>query len=236
MRVFAHIGFILILICDLSVAAPAKKTCAEQLISRSRALPKIDPVVLKPLGRLSDKPDYQFEMKYDGFRGIGYFERDRCRFISRQGKTLSQFQPLCAAIAQELGVESAIFDGEVIATDDTGRPIFEKLLRRQGPFQYVAFDLLWLNGQDLRSLPLEVRRQRLLELLPESSSLITKSLAQVGSGRRLYELMVENDLEGIVVKRLSDKYSRSTKWYKFKNRNYSQAVGRSRFFKNNGRN
>lgn len=240
MRVFTRISFILFLICDLSFGAPgrppSKKTCAERLTKGSRSLPEIEPVVLKPMDRLSDNPNYQFEMKYDGFRGIGYFEHDRRRFVSRQGITLSQFQPLCEAIARELGVQNAIFDGEVIAADETGRPIFERLLRRQGPFQYVAFDLLWLNGEDLRSLPLEVRRKRLLEVLPESSRLITESLVQVGSGLQLYKLMVKNDLEGIVVKRLSDKYSRATRWYKFKNRNYSQAVGRSRFFKNKGQN
>lgn len=194
-------------------------------------LPKIEPIILKPLQRLVDDPNLQYEMKYDGFRAIGYFEPDRCRFVSKQGKTLTQFKSLCEAVAKELNVKNAIFDGEVIAVDPAGRPIFNKMLRREGPFQYVAFDLLWLNGEDLRGLPLKIRRKRLVELLPKSSRLITESLVQVGSGTKLFELMVKNDLEGIVVKRLSDKYSRSTKWYKFKNKNYSQAIGRSRFFR-----
>lgn len=202
------------------------KLCDEILREPPQRLPKISPIILKPLDRLVDNPHYQYEMKYDGFRGMAYFEKDRCRFVSRNGKTLSQFQSLCEAIAQELRVQNAIFDGEVIAMDATGRPIFNKMLRREGPFHYVVFDLLWLNGQDLRSLPLETRRRRLLKVLPKSSRFMTASLVQVGSGFPLYDLMIENDLEGIVVKRLTDKYSRSTKWYKFKNRNYSQARGR----------
>lgn len=207
------------------------KSCNEILGGQSQKLPKVDPVVLKPLSRLVDNPNYQFEMKYDGFRGLGYFEPDRrCRFVSRNGTDLSQFRSLCEAISRELNVQSAIFDGEVISIDSTGRPIFKKMLQREGPFQYVAFDLLWLNGQDLRSFPLQTRRQKLLKILPKSSRFIVESLVEVGSGSKLYELMVENDLEGIVVKRLTDKYSRSTRWYKFKNKNYSQAKGRRQFF------
>jgi bifunctional non-homologous end joining protein LigD len=206
------------------------EACNEILSGRSQKLPKVDPVILKPLNRLVDNPNYQFEMKYDGFRGLGYFEPGRrCRFVSRNGNHLPQFQSLCEAISQELNIQSAIFDGEVISIDSTGRPIFKKMLQREGPFQYVAFDLLWLNGQDLRSFPLETRRQKLLKILPKSSRFIVEPLVEVGSGSKLYELMVENDLEGIVVKRLTDKYSRSTKWYKFKNKNYSQAKNRGHF-------
>ena len=211
---------------------PDPKVCDDLLgEERRQPLPRIEPVLLRPLQRLVDDPDLQYEMKYDGFRGVGYFEPERCRFVSRQGNTLTQFKPLCEAIAKKLKVESAIFDGEVIAVDSTGRPIFKKMLRREGPFQYVAFDLLWLNGEDLRGLPLKVRRARLLEILPKSSRLIFPSLVQVGSGAKLFDLMLENDLEGIVVKRLSGKYSRATRWYKFKNKNYSQSIGRKYFFR-----
>jgi bifunctional non-homologous end joining protein LigD len=186
---------------------------------------------LKRLDRLVDDPNYQYEMKYDGFRGVGYFEKGRrCRFVSRNGNHLSRFQPLCESILKELKVQNAIFDGELISPDPTGRPIFKNMLRRGGAFQYVAFDLLWLNGEDLRSLPLEARRQKLLKVLPKSSRWITESLVQIGSGLSLYNLMVQYDLEGIVVKRLASPYSRSTKWYKFKNKDYSQAKGRRHFF------
>lgn len=205
--------------------------CEELFSNPSQKLPKIDPIILKPLDRLFDDPNYQFEMKYDGFRGVGYFESGGSRFISRQGNHLSQFQSLCETIWSELKVQSAIFDGEIISVDPAGRPIFNKLLRRKGPFKYVAFDLLWLDGQDLRSLPLRERRRLLLEVLPESSKFIIEPLVTVGSGSELYNLMVEHDLEGIVVKRLDAPYSRSTRWSKFKNRNYSQAIGRSRFFR-----
>lgn len=194
--------------------------------------PKITPIALKTLDQPFDDPRYQFEIKYDGYRGIAYFERGRrCRIISRNDNQLSQFQLLCDAIMAELNIQNAIFDGEVISHDPSGRPIFKNLLRQKGPFQYVAFDLLWLNGHDLRSLPLESRRELLLEVLPKGSSVITESIAVVGNGTKLFQLMVDNDLEGIVAKRLTSPYFRSTKWYKIKNKNYSQSIGRGRFFR-----
>jgi bifunctional non-homologous end joining protein LigD len=219
-------------VCLFFISLSASATCNKSLGGQPQDLPKITPVTLKPLDRLVDDPNFLFEMKYDGFRGIAYFEKGRpTRLVSRNGNIFSQFQSLNDAISKELKVQSAILDGEVIAPDPTGRPVFNRLQRRQGPFQYIAFDLLWLNGKDLRSLPLEERRRKLLGILPKSSRLITASLVQVGSGAKLYDLMVEYDLEGIVVKRLTDKYLRSTKWYKFKNRNYSQASGRRYFWR-----
>ena len=63
-------------------------------------------------------------------------------------------------------------DGEVIAADATGRPMFYDLLRHARSAAYVAFDLLWLDGADLRSLPLSERRKRLQAILPEASSFL----------------------------------------------------------------
>ncbi|MBX3021895.1 MAG: hypothetical protein KF799_09490 [Bdellovibrionales bacterium] len=193
-------------------------------------LPRIKPLALRTRQAPFDDPHYQFELKYDGYRGVGYFEQDRCRFVSRNDKILAQFQQLCEAIASELKVENAIFDGEIIAYDATGRPIFNNMRRRKGPFQYVAFDLLWLNNQDLRNLPLEQRRQLLLEILPKKSSLMVESVASIGNGIKMFQYMVDYDLEGVVAKRLDGKYLRTTKWYKIKNKSYSQALGRGRFF------
>jgi bifunctional non-homologous end joining protein LigD len=220
-----------------AVSANARRSpdaCKAALSHKKGAvqLPDIKPIALRARDKPFDDSRYQFELKYDGYRGVAYFERDRgCRIISRSGKKLTQFQPLCDAIAAELNVENAIFDGEVIAHDLSGRPIFTNIRRRKGPFQYVAFDLLWLNNHDLRHLSLEDRRHLLLEVLPKRSSLITESLAETGNGIKMFQLMVDNDLEGIVAKRLADKYLRTTKWYKIKNKSYSQAVGRGRFFR-----
>jgi bifunctional non-homologous end joining protein LigD len=114
--------------------------------------------------------------------------------------------------------------------DVTGRPVFIDLLRRKRPPGYVAFDILWLNGTDLRSLPLGERRQRLQRILPARSPTISEALSVTGRGHELYELMRAHDLEGIVAKRLADPYGPHTRWLKIKNPDYSQKEGRAELF------
>lgn len=213
-------------------ASPPKDPCGTDLTPKdSIELPKIKPIALRKRTEPFDDPRYLFELKYDGFRGVMYFEKDRrCTLISRQGNKLAQFQPLCDAIAAELGIQNAIFDGEIIAYDETDRPIFMNMRKRIGPFRYIAFDLLWLNDIDLRQLPLEERREQLLKVLPKKSKLIQGPLAEKEDGSRLFQLIVDFDLEGIVAKPLSSRYTKTAKWYKIKNLSYSQAAGRGRFF------
>ena len=122
-------------------------------------------------------------------------------------------------------MNEAILDGEAIAADETGRPQFYDLLRRTRKPAYAAFDLLWLNGADLRSLPLSERRRRLQNLLPNKSPVISEALSVQGRGHELFELMLANDLEGIVAKRLDDPYDPRVKWFKIKKLNYTQKGG-----------
>jgi ATP-dependent DNA ligase len=146
------------------------------------------------------------------------------------GNTLTRFDALARAVAAELEVTEAIFDGEVIATDESGRPLFYDLLRRSGRPAYVAFDLLWLNGTDLRPRPLSERRARLRRILPAASSIVSEALSVEGRGRELFELMCMHDLEGIVAKRIADPYEPRTRWFKIKNPGYSQKEGRGDLF------
>jgi len=93
---------------------------------------------------------------------------------------------------------------------------------------YVAFDLIWLNGVDLRPLPLTERRQHLQN--PKGSAIISEPLSVTGRGRKLFELMCAHDLEGIVGKRLNDPYWPRARWVKIKNPCYSQNEGRQELF------
>ena len=117
-------------------------------------LPRVQPIapILGP--EPFDDPEWVFDFKYDGFRGICYLEQGRCRMISRNGNLMSRFAGLGDQIAASLTVSDAILDGEVIATDETGRPQFYDLLRHTQAPTYVAFDVIWLNGIDLRQRPL----------------------------------------------------------------------------------
>jgi bifunctional non-homologous end joining protein LigD len=136
-----------------------------------------------------DDPDWLFECKYDGFRALYHLERGRCRIVSRRGNVLDRFAAFGEQLATELAVDEAILDGELIAADATGRPQFYELLRRARAPSYVAFDLLWLDGADLRPLPLSERRQRLLSILPNGSAVIVEALSVQGRGHELFELM-----------------------------------------------
>ena len=139
---------------------------------------------------------------------------------------LTRFDALGAALTAKLDVDDAVIDGEVIAADETGRPQFYDLLRGTRAPAHVAFDILWLNGSDLRSLPLHERRRALQGIVPKGS-VISEALSVEGRGRELFDLMCANDLEGVVAKRLVDPYDTRVKWHKIKNRDYTQKEGRS---------
>jgi bifunctional non-homologous end joining protein LigD len=94
----------------------------------------------------------------------------------------------------------------------------------------VAFDLLWLNGADLRALPLAERRRHLQNILPKGPAVICEALSVTGTGHKLYDLMCAHDLEGIVAKRLKDPYGPRARWLKIKNPGYSQNEGRRELF------
>ena len=177
-----------------------------------------------------DDPDWLFDVKYDGFRGLCYLEHGRCRFISRNGNFLTRCDELGDQLAAVLHVDDAVLDGEVIAADATGRPQFYDLLRRTRAPAYVAFDILWLNGADLRSLPLDERRRTLQGILPRGSAIVSEALSVTGRGCELFDLMCANDLEGIVAKRLADPYDPKVQWFKIKNADYSQKEGRGDLF------
>jgi bifunctional non-homologous end joining protein LigD len=167
-------------------------------------LPRVEPIIPVTAKEPFDDPEWLFELKYDGYRGLCYIEQGRCWFISRRGNIMTRFAALGDQVAAELEVHDAIFDGEIVAADETARPQFYDLVRRARRPAYMAFDLLWLDGADLRSLPLSERRRRLHGILPTGSRVISETLSVEGRGLALFDLMREHDLEGIVAKRLDE--------------------------------
>jgi ATP-dependent DNA ligase len=118
-------------------------------------------------------------------------------------------------------VESAIIDGEIIVLNEAGLSSFSELrkaiTRRQHDLYFVAFDLLHLNGHDLRDMALEDRREILAGLLKPGSR-IQFSEALPGTGDAVFHLIEQAGLEGVVSKRRDSKYrsGRSTNWLKAK--------------------
>lgn len=205
------------------------KTLARPLDVRAvRGLPQIDPIALVTRADAFDDPEWLFEPKYDGFRGLVYASKLGCEIRSRRDFGFDRFDELCNRIARVLGGREVILDGEIVALDRKGKPVFRDLLRGEGFLAFAAFDLLWLDGDDLRPLPLAERKLRLTDLLPADTGPLYKILTLEEYGRALFSAITKMDLEGIVAKRKGDPYRSATTWYKIKNPGYSQAEGERR--------
>jgi len=141
------------------------------------------------------------------------------------------------ALAREVNVETAILDCELGVPDHLGRTVFAAMMKRRHEARYFGFDLLWLNGEDLRGVPLLTRKQQLRRILPGRSPHVLYVDHTRGSGTELYRLACQLDLEGIVCKRADSPYeenARSPHWIKIKNPAYSQKEGRGDLFKKAG--
>jgi bifunctional non-homologous end joining protein LigD len=191
------------------------------------ALPQVDPIV--PVGRPApfDDPDWVFEPKYDGFRGLACLTPDGCAIRCRREIEFDRLDELETILREQLSVRDAIFDGEVVALDRNGRPSYRELLRRTSTVAYAVFDVLWLNGRDLRSLPL-TRRKRFLDLaVPANTAHVMKVLSIESDGVALFRATERLDLEGIVAKRKADPYDSTAVWYQVLNPAYTQREGRA---------
>ena len=112
--------------------------------ARGRAvLPQIEPILVERRPQPFSHPDWVFEPKYDGFRGVLYLGPRLAVFGSKRGNVLTRFDTLAAQLQAELPVRTAILDGEVVALDAEGRQDFYALMRGEGRLHYAAFDLLW---------------------------------------------------------------------------------------------
>jgi bifunctional non-homologous end joining protein LigD len=150
--------------------------------------------------------------------------------------TFKTFDTLAQAVAADLAGRTVILDGEIVRPGPDGRPQFYALMRRREPFCFYAFDLLWLDGRDLRDLPLLERKTQLRKLLPQTARAVLY-VEHVVNGVDLFRVICDQDMEGIVAKQASARYTLdATTWVKIKNREYSQAAGREDFFdRRNGR-
>jgi bifunctional non-homologous end joining protein LigD len=184
-----------------------------------------------------DNPDYIFELKHDGFRALAYIDARECRLVSRNLKSL-RFESLRTALGK-LPVKNAIIDGEIVCLDEKGISQFNALLTTKGrdAAAFYAFDLIWLNGADLRRAPLVKRKARLCELVRKSRCPRLLYAQHVeGGGRELFNEICRCDLEGIVAKRKMGVYREDRPdWLKIKNRTYSQAEGRHELLTRRGR-
>lgn len=174
---------------------------------------------------LVDKPPegdgWIHEVKFDGYRSQIVRDVDGVRIFSRRGLDWTAKYRDLAKAASGLDAEDAIIDGEVIVTNEAGLSDFKALRKaitsRQQDLYFVAFDLLHLNGRDLRDIPLEDRRQILAEMIPPGGR-IQFSQSLPGDAKSIFHLIDQAGLEGMVSKRKESKYrsGNSTAWLKAK--------------------
>ncbi|TIP25777.1 MAG: ATP-dependent DNA ligase [Mesorhizobium sp.] len=167
--------------------------------------------------------DWIHEVKLDGYRSQIVINGDDVRIYTRTGiDWSSKFRDLVEA-ARALGLDNAIIDGETIVTNEAGLPDFAALQKaitqrqRQHDLYLVAFDLLYLNGQDLRELGVEERRD-ILQGLIRPGERIQFSEAMPGESDALFYLIDKAGMEGMVSKRRGSKYrsGETRQWLKTK--------------------
>jgi bifunctional non-homologous end joining protein LigD len=161
------------------------------------------------------------EVKHDGYRTLLIIERRKARAYTRNGFDWTERYPSIIKAAAQLGCRSAIIDGEVIVQDEHGVSDFEALKSairwRPECLIFCAFDLLHLNGNDLRERPLLERRIKLKELVPtEHPFLFSEEFT--GDAAAFFKACADHQLEGIVSKLATSKYrsGRSKTWLKTK--------------------
>jgi bifunctional non-homologous end joining protein LigD len=193
------------------------------------ALRQLRPMLAKSANNAFNDPKWIFEIKLDGYRALALVDQASARLISRAGNELSSAYP---AIVDDLVSTklTAVFDGEIVVLDESGVPRFELLQNyrtaHRGHLVYYIFDLLFLNGQDLRGQPLIRRKETLRQVL--NGSEIVRYVEHIdGSGKEFFELAKEKGLEGIVAKKKSAAYidgKRVDHWLKIKCRRVEEVI------------
>ena len=169
------------------------------------------PANLRHQAQPFDDPDWAFELKHDGVRALAILEHGKVRFVSRNGNRLNGFGLLANECIRAVRAESAIVDGEIAVPHQTGRTHVATRMQHRQDARFYAFDLLWLNGQDLRALPLLTRKQHLKVLLRRRSPWLVYVDHIMEHGRMLFQLACREDLEGIIAKRADHPYPSATR-------------------------
>jgi bifunctional non-homologous end joining protein LigD len=192
---------------------------------------KIQPMLASVIEKPFDDPDWFFEIKWDGYRAVSFIQNGNVRLVSRNQNELTHRYPELQDLPKFLHTKNAILDGEVVAVDEQGRPSFSLMQQRTGirqhgrqaaprrdlPIFYYVFDVIYLDGYDLRRANLEDRKRALREVLSDGA-IVRYSDHYPGQGLALFNAAKEKGLEGIVAKKRTSSYEerRSREWLKIK--------------------
>jgi bifunctional non-homologous end joining protein LigD len=197
--------------------------------SAERTAQFIEPMLLLRTEKLPEGSGWQYEVKFDGYRALGIKSGGQVRLRSRNDKDFTKRYPAVVAALRELPDETVI-DGEVVALDATGRPVFSLLQNGATDVHFYAFDVLILSGKDLTGEPL-LKRRNLLEskVLPKLLEPIRCSPVLEASLLDLIQSIGAQGLEGLVAKRANSRYEpgqRTGAWMKMRvNRSQEFIIG-----------
>jgi bifunctional non-homologous end joining protein LigD len=202
------------------------------------------PLTITPMmASLADRPPsgekWLYEIKWDGVRAVSFIEDGRLRIFSRNGNRSEQQYPELTVLPHFIAAETAILDGEIAILDEKGRSSFSLIqprigvtdpnaiahLARKSPATLFLFDLLYLNGFDLRAVPL-AERKRTLEAILKPDERFRYSQHFAAKGEEMLEAARQSGLEGVIAKRADSPYEerRSPDWVKIKATNRQEFV------------
>jgi bifunctional non-homologous end joining protein LigD len=190
----------------------------------------IHPMLATPVEKPFDDPDWLFEIKWDGYRAVSFLQDGKVRLVSRNQNELTREFPELHELSKLIKATNAVLDGEVVALDEQGRASFSLMQQRTGirkggrrvgarrelQIVYYLFDLLYLDGYDLRRVPLEQRKQALAQIVAPSE--LVRYSDHFPQGLALFDVAKQKGLEGILAKKRDSHYEerRSREWLKIK--------------------
>ncbi len=181
----------------------------------------IEPCLPSPAKRPPSGSDWLHEIKHDGFRIMAQRDSAGVRLFTRNGNDFTSRFPLTVEAVSALSARSFLLDGEAIVTNERGLAVFDLIRRKRhgADAMLLAFDLLELDGEDLRRVPLEQRKRQLVKLVRRPQAGIVVNEVFEGDGDILFAHACKLGCEGIVSKRLGSLYrsGRSPHWVKVKN-------------------
>lgn len=212
----------------------AKSVKAKDVISKAVRVPMpdvIEPMLATLVDEPFDNPEWYFETKWDGVRAICFLRGGKFTLVTRNGKEVAFRYPELADLSKWVNAKETILDGEIVTFDQEGRSVFQSLQSRIGlkekvdidreaeahPAVYCVFDLLYLDGYDLRNSPLSERKRLLTSILKPSSHLRVSEHVET-KGTEFFREAESKHLEGIIAKRADSTYQagRSSSWLKIK--------------------
>jgi bifunctional non-homologous end joining protein LigD len=220
---------------EIAAAAPGLTRKPNRKKIDLRGVPKgslptnVKPMLASPVAQPFDRKDWLFEIKWDGYRAIGEVSQAGVRLYSRNNLSFEDRYPAIVDSLRGLG-HDAVLDGEIVVLDETGKPQFQLLQSygksRRGTLVYYVFDLLHLDGHDLRGVAL-IRRKKILAQLIEHLPNVKLSDHVMDQGKAFFDVVAQRQLEGIVAKDGTSRYrpgERGPFWLKIKTHRRQEAV------------